>query len=156
MSLRPIVAWSPWATAPLLLAGIVLLAPYLLMHGPLPLGMVIYRGFSLVCHQHPERSFVIFGAPVAVCARCLGIYLGAAAGLLLRTSRQLALRFLIAAAGLNLLDWATELAGLHGNRMWVRFALGLGLGAAGALLIASTTSRECSPPTEPASVAHGQ
>jgi len=24
------------------------------------------------------------------------------------------------------------------------------------LLIASTTSRECSPPTEPASVAHGQ
>ncbi|MBA7705236.1 hypothetical protein ES703_114060 [subsurface metagenome] len=28
------------------------------------------------CHQIPERCFSISGKPIAVCARCLGIYLG--------------------------------------------------------------------------------
>ena len=32
--------------------------------------------FRSICHQLPERSFSLFGSPVAVCARCLGLYLG--------------------------------------------------------------------------------
>ena len=31
---------------------------------------------SLFCHQDPGRSFFLFGAPLSVCARCTGIYLG--------------------------------------------------------------------------------
>jgi uncharacterized membrane protein len=103
----------------------------------LPVAFALQRGFSVVCHQRPERSFWIFGAPVAVCARCLGIYLGAAIGLFFRASRRLAMRLLIAAAALNLLDVATEFGGLHGNWMAVRFALGVALGAAGGLVISS-------------------
>src|SRR5262245_19064114 len=34
---------------------------------------------SLVCHQRPERSFHLFGTQMPVCARCVGIYAGAAA-----------------------------------------------------------------------------
>jgi uncharacterized membrane protein len=135
-----IVRWNGWALAPLTLAAAVLAVPYFLTHGFLPIGFALQRGFALVCHQRPERSFWICGAPVAVCARCLGIYLGAAIGLFLRTSHRLAIHLLTIAATLNLLDVATEFAGLHGNWMGVRFTLGVALGAAGGLLISSAVT----------------
>jgi len=37
---------------------------------------VIMSGFSTVCHQLPGRSFQINGVSLAVCHRCLGIYIG--------------------------------------------------------------------------------
>ena len=137
---RTSIAFYPswWALVPITLLGAALAAPYLSSHSFVVLAFALHHGFALVCHQRPERSFFVFGAPVAVCARCLGIYIGAAIGLLLRTSRRLALRILIAVAAINVIDAAMELAGLHGNWMVVRFALGLMLGAAGALLIASS------------------
>ncbi len=30
------------------------------------------------CHQQPDRSFWIFGYPMALCCRCLGTYIGVA------------------------------------------------------------------------------
>jgi uncharacterized membrane protein len=126
-----------WSFLPLALAIVVLAVPFLLSHG-LVAGLALQRAFSLVCHQRPERSFWILGAPVAVCARCLGIYLGAGLGLLLRTSRSIAMRLLVVAAFVNLLDTVTEAAGLHGNWMTARFVLGFALGAAAALLISSS------------------
>ncbi|MBL8151280.1 MAG: DUF2085 domain-containing protein, partial [Blastocatellia bacterium] len=39
------------------------------------------RFFSTLCHQIPSRSFCFFGETVPVCARCLGIYTGLLAGL---------------------------------------------------------------------------
>ncbi len=90
-----------------------------------------------MCHQQPERSFVLFGGTVAVCARCLGIYLGAAVGLLVRVSRRVAWGWLVAAVAGTLVDWFGELAGMHGNWMFVRFALGVALGTAGAMLVGS-------------------
>src|SRR3989442_14005492 len=35
---------------------------------------------SLICHQRPERSFDVFAAQMPVCARCIGLYVGAATG----------------------------------------------------------------------------
>jgi uncharacterized membrane protein len=133
---------------PVALLGSVLAVPYFLTHDFGPVGVALQRGFALVCHQRPERSFWIFGGPVAVCARCLGIYLGATVGLLVRTTRSIALRLLIVATLINALDAVTEVAGLHGNWMGVRFGLGLALGAAGALLISSSISREDTSPAE--------
>jgi len=42
----------------------------------------VYAVFSPVCHQRPDRSFFAAGFPLAVCGRCLGIYLGFLAGVL--------------------------------------------------------------------------
>jgi uncharacterized membrane protein len=139
---RSTFRWNWWFLLPLAFVATVVAAPFLLTHGFLALGLALERGFAIVCHQRPERSFWMFGAEVAVCARCLGIYLGAAIGLLFRTSRRIALRLLIAAAALNLLDAMTELAGLHGNWLAMRFVLGLLLGAAAAVLVSSTVARE--------------
>lgn len=36
----------------------------------------LYSFFSYICHQIPERSFNVFGGPMAVCSRCFGIYFG--------------------------------------------------------------------------------
>ena len=66
---------------------------------------------------------------------------------MLRTSRQIALRVLIVAAAINLIDAMAEFAGLHGNWMLVRFGLGMMLGAAGAMLIASSMPQNL-PPAE--------
>jgi uncharacterized membrane protein len=37
---------------------------------------LIYAIFAPTCHQIDSRCFALFGYPMAVCARCLGIYLG--------------------------------------------------------------------------------
>ena len=47
----------------------------------------IYGTASWICHQRPERSFYLWAMQMPVCARCTGIYFGAAAmalGLLAR------------------------------------------------------------------------
>ena len=43
-----------------------------------PLALVVYGVGAMVCHQRPERSFHLASTQFPVCARCLGIYLGAA------------------------------------------------------------------------------
>lgn len=40
--------------------------------------LAVYAAGSVVCHQLPWRSFHLWSAPLPVCARCTGIYLGAA------------------------------------------------------------------------------
>ena len=52
--------------------------------------LVIYAAGSLICHQRPERSFHLLGAQLPVCARCMGIYAGAAVAaclVLMRTAK---------------------------------------------------------------------
>jgi uncharacterized membrane protein len=44
-------------------------------------GAALRLGYAPLCHQDPARSLSTAGAPQAVCARCAGIYLGAAIGL---------------------------------------------------------------------------
>jgi uncharacterized membrane protein len=117
---------------PLALAVLAVAAPLCRAH---PLDAYLIRTFfASVCHQDPARSFWILGAPMAVCVRCLGIYLGAAVGawLPLRQSRG----WVVAAVAANLLDVASEMAGVHGNLAGLRLALGMGLGAAAGGLVA--------------------
>jgi uncharacterized membrane protein len=122
---------------PATLAVVAVAIPVLMARVP-EIGFALQRGFALVCHQQSVRSFFLFGGSVAVCARCLGIYLGAAAGLLLRVSRRVAWGWLIAAATINVADWLAELTGMHGNWMATRFAMGLALGVAAGLLVATS------------------
>ena len=43
---------------------------------------VVHQFAAAICHQRPERSFAIDARTLAVCARCLGLYLSGAAGAL--------------------------------------------------------------------------
>lgn len=126
-----------WTSLPLALAASACAVPWLMSHVP-ALALALQRGFSLVCHQHADRSFAMFGGAVAICSRCLGIYLGAAAGLMLRVPRRLEWRFLLMAIAANLLDSTAEVAGMHGNWMFARFVLGFVLGLTGAMLVRSS------------------
>jgi uncharacterized membrane protein len=42
------------------------------------MAQLTYVAGRVVCHQRPQRSFHLAGAPLPVCARCTGIYGGAA------------------------------------------------------------------------------
>ena len=61
---------------------LLIVFPCLLPGTPLASGAVYYF-FSQVCHQIPDRSFHWAGSQMAVCHRCLGVYLGFWLGALL-------------------------------------------------------------------------
>ena len=49
------------------------------------LAFVVYGAGSVICHQLPARSFHTWSAQWPVCARCTGIYFGAAVAAILAT-----------------------------------------------------------------------
>ena len=129
------------AAMPAALSAAALGAPLLAAFGYTLSAWAILQFFSLACHQDPARSFWIAGAPVAVCARCLGIYLGAVAGAWFTAPRGKILWLLAAAVLVSLLDYFTEFAGLHGNWPIVRFVLGAILGVSLGALVAASRHR---------------
>ena len=103
---------------------------------------VVYRVFSPLCHQIPERSFHLAGYPLAVCARCTGLYVGGLAGLLLYplarplTNRSTPRRgWLFVAAAPTLIDFALGFFGVWDNTHWSRFLTALVAGAACAFYV---------------------
>lgn len=90
--------------------------------------------WSGVCHQSPERSFHWFGAPLAVCHRCAGLYLGFALGVVLWPHlppawRAMAQRpaWLAACLALPLIDWSlpNSPASRFGTGLIAAFPVGL-------------------------------
>ena len=122
----------PLAILALVLALAPLAAPLLAASHPLA-ALLIRDFFSQLCHQDPSRSFVVDGSAVAVCVRCLGIYWGAAVGILVRLKRPR--RLLALALVINLADVVSGAMHWHGNLPFCRFFFGLMLGlGVGAVL----------------------
>jgi uncharacterized membrane protein len=108
-----------------------------------PFALAVYGLGSAICHQRADRSFHLWAAQLPVCARCTGIYLGAAivavayVGAELNRPRGGAgsapttnARVILAAAALPTLltlvyEWTT--GNVPAN--WIRAATGLVLGA---------------------------
>jgi uncharacterized membrane protein len=65
--------------------ALLILTPVL----PVPIAGILYAFGSRICHQRPERSFHLFAVQLPVCARCTGIYAGAAIGSLLALSASI-------------------------------------------------------------------
>ena len=115
--------------------------------GPAVYGVAlsVYAIGRLVCHQLPARSFHLWMTSLPVCARCTGIYAGAAAtAILLRDSRlgsrvnrfggqaRLGLLLAFIPTGLTLVvEWTTGVTPAN----WIRALAGLPLGAAVAWAI---------------------
>ena len=71
-----LVIWSLLALVGLLIVIATVAAPASLSRGHAGFSEGLYRAFSYLCHQIPERSFHLAGHPFAVCSRCTGLYAG--------------------------------------------------------------------------------
>jgi uncharacterized membrane protein len=125
---------------------------------PPALSAIVYAAGSLICHQRPERSFHVWGVQLAVCARCFGIYAGAAAGATLTAIRLAsgapppaarvlaggsARVALLAAALPTVLTLVLERVGLWDPRNAGRAMAGAVLGAGVALVVLTLHYDEC-------------
>jgi uncharacterized membrane protein len=127
----------------LLLLGLLVLAPWLRSRGAFIWSQGVYKLFSAVCHQIPERSFYLAGFPLAVCARCAGLYVGAAVGLLAYPLMRRPLArtdappraWLILAALPTTVDFMLGVLGFWENTHASRFSTAVVLGAASAFFI---------------------
>jgi hypothetical protein len=135
------VGWAAWlAAAPALAAG----PP----SGPAVWAAALtYRAGAVICHQQDARSLHIGSVRMPVCARCFGLYAGAAAGacvsaaLVFAARRPMRLpltrwRWAVLASGLpTLAAWAGEhVAGLAVSGA-ARALLAVPLGAAVAAIL---------------------
>src|SRR5262245_24342446 len=111
----------------------------------------IYEVGSLVCHQLSERSFHVWGAQLPVCARCTGLYIGAASAAITamrlndRTRHEFwaRARMLVSVAAAPTLitllyEWISGQMPSH----WVRAAAGFPLGVAVMLVVLAGTAPE--------------
>lgn len=95
-------------------------------------GAWLRLAYRPACHQQPDRCVDLGHGPLAVCARCLGLYLGGlialtGAAAVVRTFRP-PLAWLLVTAAVNLVDFAVGLAGLPNFGNWPRLAIALPLG----------------------------
>ena len=107
---------------------------------PATVAAVFYAAGAFICHQRPERSFHLDGAQLPVCARCLGVYAGAAAGSIVAHVPGLVLRLrprTLLMLGLvpTLITLVVEWSGLADPGNVVRGAAGVPIGLAAALVL---------------------
>jgi uncharacterized membrane protein len=103
---------------------------------------VALRSFcAFICHQRPERSFFVHGVQLPVCARCTGLYVGAALAVPLALiaasslpSRRARYALLLAALP-TALTWTLEFAGAIPFSNTARAVAALPLGFAAAWLV---------------------
>jgi uncharacterized membrane protein len=139
----------------LALAALVWLA--LLIVTPLAppsLATLMYTAGAVICDQIPERSFHLAGFQIPVCARCLGIYAGAALAAsvhLLASGASDSSRWRILSAAdarrvfllgaiPTLVTKALEWAGVWQGTNVVRAIAGVALGVGGALVVMSAVA----------------
>jgi uncharacterized membrane protein len=125
------------ASAVVWTAGAVL-APWLTSEGSV-LGGWLRLVYRPGCHQIAGRCLDLGYGPQAVCARCLGLYLGGCLGLLWTTIRARSSRprplWLGVLAVPTVLDFLAGQLGLPSLTNWSRLALAVPLGLVAALFL---------------------
>ena len=128
-------AWISISLVFFLIPSLAVVAPITARLNLTDLSDSIYRLYGILCHQIPERSFWILGNPVAVCARCLGIYVGLFLGAIgfslfrkLRYGSPISPLLVIAALMPLGIDWSLTYFGFWENTDLSRFATGSILG----------------------------
>ena len=101
--------------------------------------LAVYSLGRLICHQLPERSFHLWAASLPVCARCTGIYAGAAmtaialsfTGVRERNAKAVFVVACLPTAATLIFEWTTGVMPAN----WIRALAGVPLGAAVAWAI---------------------
>jgi uncharacterized membrane protein len=155
---RPAGGWLRLAALVALVSLALLpLLPHLtaLLPGLAPVERAAGGWFDLHCHRDPARTPHPLGVPLAVCARCSGIYFGLGAGALLRRPQLTprALRLWVAlAATVMIADVLLETYALHGPWSLLRLTTGALMGypvgvALGHATLGGSRSRASQLPT---------
>ena len=125
------------AMAGLWTAGVVV-APWLSAHDSV-LGVWLRLLYRPGCHQIANRCLDLGFGPMAVCARCAGLYLGGTLALLWTMVRNHPLRprpiWLAIVAAPTVLDFVASQLGLPSLGNWTRFAVALPLGLLAGLYL---------------------
>ena len=139
---RAACAWAMACAVALVFVALIFSAPVLESSGHAGAAWVIYHAFAPLCHQIAERSFYVAGHPLAVCARCTGVYAGFAACLVLyplvrplRRTDAPARAWLVIAALPATIDFLTNFTGLAHNTHLSRLATGAWLGAGAVFFV---------------------
>jgi len=91
---------------------------------------MVRGAFAPLCHQQPDRAILVGEAPLAVCARCTGLYLGLALGgwlamLVRRAGRRPTGYLLLAALALPAIDGISGWLGIWSSGPLLRAGTGL-------------------------------
>ena len=122
---------------------IATLLPALLDGVGAPGGSALRSALHPLCHQFPSRSLTWWGQPLAVCARCEGLYLGGALALLFAAIRRetprvpAGLRWLALAAAPTALDALVVFSGGAGLPNAPRLLISVPAGFAAGLYLAA-------------------
>ena len=130
-SRRAIAVWAGTSAIALTILGLIVVAPLAQAYGHPEFAAAIYKTFSFVCHQIPERSFHLAGHQFGVCSRCTGLYAGFAvaaliyplAGSLQRTDTPSRLWLILATLPL-VIDFALGYFSIWENTHLSRFLTG--------------------------------
>jgi uncharacterized membrane protein len=125
------IVWIAAAAISFAIVGLIVAAPLAQAHGNFQFAASIYKTFSFVCHQIPERSFHLAGNKFAVCSRCTGLYSGFAVAVLaypltrsLRNTATPSILWLILAALPLAIDFSVGYFNIWANTHASRFATG--------------------------------
>jgi len=134
--------WILVTAISLAILAAIICAPLTLSYGYTRFASAIYKTFSYVCHQIPERSFHLAGHKFGVCSRCTGLYSGfALAALVYPLTRSLKrtdtprIFWLLLAAGPLAIDFSLGYFSLWQNTHWSRFVTGALLGSVAVFYI---------------------
>ena len=131
---RLLAVWILTVIGALFWIGAIAAAPWLRARGS-PLADLLYLVFEPTCHQINSRCFIVWGYPLAVCTRCLGIDFGFLASALLYPAirgfrRPIVPRtkLFLAVSAPIVVDTLGNLLGFWSTSDWTRFALGAAWG----------------------------
>ncbi len=129
--------WAVGLGVVLLWIAAIITAPIAKASGLAAVSVPLYRFFSFICHQIPERSFHVDGEPFGVCSRCFGVYFGLVFGFAIyplwrRIDEIEPLpRFWLFLSLIPIgIDWSLTIFGFWDNTHLSRFVTGAILGAA--------------------------
>ena len=137
-----VVVWAMSAAFTIAVLAAIIGAPLLQSSGHPAVAFKIYRVFSFLCHQIPERSFHLAGEQFAVCSRCTGLYAGFAMATLtyplfrsLHQTETPRIVWLFASALPLAIDFSLTYFGVWQNNHFTRFTTGALFGAVAAIFV---------------------
>jgi uncharacterized membrane protein len=139
---KALKAWALGLSLVFFWVFLILLAPVAHSFGWTGISNPVYKFFSFLCHQMPERSLYILEDHFAVCSRCFGVYSGLVFGFVIypfiRNIEEMEPfpRFWLFLSLVPIgVDWSLGMFGIWENTHLTRFLTGLILGTACAVFI---------------------